>query len=57
MEARDPEQQATMEMTTNAQRVGSVLISESNFIAKAMPETLNQSRGCRRDGGVVQGAW
>jgi hypothetical protein len=44
MDARDPEQQVTMEMTTNAQRVSLVLISKSNFIAKVTPATPNQSR-------------
>jgi hypothetical protein len=33
MEARDPEQKATMKMATKARRVGSVFISKSNFIA------------------------
>ncbi len=33
MEAREPEQQAMMEKTTKAQRVGLVLISKSNFIS------------------------
>jgi hypothetical protein len=39
MDAREPEQQAMMEIMTNAQRVGSVLISKSNFIARAKPTT------------------
>jgi hypothetical protein len=34
MEARDPEQMATIKITTRARRVGSVLILELNFIAK-----------------------
>jgi hypothetical protein len=34
MEARDPEQTATIKIATRAWRVGSVLISKLNFIAK-----------------------
>ncbi len=34
MEAKDPEQMATTKIATRVRRVGSVLISKSNFIAK-----------------------
>ncbi len=51
MEAREPEQQAMMDITTNAWRVGSVLISKSNFIANLLGQHRKQScnwgEGCR----------
>ncbi len=34
MEARDPEPKATIVIATKARRVGSVLISKSNFIGR-----------------------
>jgi hypothetical protein len=60
MDANEQEQQDTMEMTTNAQRVGSVFISESNFIARAKPTTpgykgemykVERARGARWEEG------
>jgi hypothetical protein len=39
MDRREPEQQVTIEMTISMQRVGLVLISKSNFIARAEPAT------------------
>jgi hypothetical protein len=40
MEAREPEQQAMMDMTTKAQKGSSILISKSNLIAGGNAATL-----------------
>jgi hypothetical protein len=47
MEAREPEQQATMDMADKARRVGSVLISKSNVIpgGKAVTLTMRCNKG------------
>ncbi len=42
MEARDPEQTATIKIATRAWRVGSVLILKSNFIAERKRPTISE---------------
>ncbi len=54
MEARDPEQTATIKIATKAQRVGSVLISKSNFIAEGKrPAISEDERRAKELGGSV----
>jgi hypothetical protein len=47
MDAREPEQQTMMDMTTKAQRVGLVLISKSNFISRGNVAILRMR--CRQE--------
>ena len=56
MDTREPEQQATIKMTTNALRAGSVLILKSNFIARAKPMT-QKNKGEMKKGERAWGAW
>ncbi len=45
MDAREPEQQATMEMRTNVQRVGSVLISKLNLANNTVKQRRDEDGG------------
>ncbi len=42
MEARDPEQMATIEVAIRAWRVGSVFMSKSNFIAERKRPAISE---------------
>ncbi len=56
MEARDPEQTATIKIATKAERVGSVLISKLNFIAKHDRPTISEDEIRAKElGGVCRG--
>ncbi len=57
MEAKDPEQMATTKIATRARRVGSVLISKSNFIAKRERPRISEDelRAKELQGAVADG--
>ncbi len=57
MEARYPEQTATIKIATSARRVGSVLISKSNFIAERKRPAISEDelRAKELGGSVVDG--
>jgi hypothetical protein len=57
MEARDPRQTAMIKIATRAQRVGSVLISKSNFIAKHKRSAISEDelRAKELGGSVADG--